>query len=79
MSVKKTCTLFRLFQSNILIGVLVSLLSVYFMATGSYASLSERIESEAMLNLFLVGGFIYSAIFWYINTFAVRCGSRASA
>lgn len=73
MTQKKACALHKLFNLNMLVGLLVFATTVYFIITGSYDSLQARMQSEALLNVLSIGGLIYTAAFWYIKTFAINC------
>ncbi|HSH30698.1 MAG TPA: hypothetical protein VK971_12375 [Thiohalobacter sp.] len=70
MSSKQAHLLHRLFQANIFIGIGVFLAMVYFIATGDYADIQARKETEAVLNAFAIGGLIYSCFFWMVDLFS---------
>ncbi|MBE9515401.1 MAG: hypothetical protein IME93_00335 [Proteobacteria bacterium] len=60
----------RLFNINILSGLAVALVAFLLMISSDYSSLGERKSWDAIYNTVIFGGLIYSAVFWYVNTFA---------
>ena len=70
MSENKARKLHRIYQLNILLGVIVFAISCFFMITGEYDSLAMRQQAESLLNLVGLGAMLYAVGFWYLNTFA---------
>ena len=55
-----------LFRTNMVVGVLISMIAVYFIITGQYANLETRNTVETLLNVAFIGGILYTVAFWYI-------------
>lgn len=51
-------------RANIAVGLLVTVVALYMIFTGDYASHQTRLASETVLNRFAVGGLIYMGIVW---------------
>ena len=59
-----------LFRFNMAVGLLISMVAVYFIITGQYANLETRKTVETLLNVGFIGGILYSIAFWYICAFS---------
>ncbi|MCW8854812.1 MAG: hypothetical protein OQK72_08945 [Gammaproteobacteria bacterium] len=70
MSENRARKLHRIFQLNIIAGVLIFAISCFFMITGEYESLAMRQQAENMLNLLGLGSMLYAVGFWYLTMFA---------
>lgn len=69
----------RIFRINMLIGFLVAAASVYFILTGHYDNLAQRITAEAMMNKIAVGGLLYVAGFWYMCVFRKQIFNKSNS
>ena len=70
MSEAKARKLHRLFQFNIIAGVIVFVISVFFMITGEYENLAMREQGESLLNMVGLGSMLYALGFWYLIVLA---------
>ena len=70
MPENKARKLHRLFQFNIILGVLIFAISCFFMITGEYESLAMRQQGEGLLNMLGLGAMLYAVVFWYLTMFA---------
>jgi hypothetical protein len=59
----------RIFRINMLVGFIVAAASVYFILTGHYDNLQQRLGTEAVLNKVAIGGLLYIVAFWYMCVF----------
>ena len=59
----------RIFRVNMLIGFLVAVATVYFILTGHYDNLQQRMGAESLLNKVAIGGILYAVGFWYLCVF----------
>jgi len=57
----------KLLGANIALGILVSIVAVYFIISGEYANLEMRKSAETLLNTTAIGGLIYSVAAWYLD------------
>lgn len=55
-----------LFRANMAIGVLASIVAVYFIINAQYPDLASRKAMETLLNITFVGGLLYAVGFWYV-------------
>jgi len=55
-----------LFRINMVLGVLASLVAVYFIINAQYPDLAARKSMETLLNIAFVGGLLYAVGFWYV-------------
>lgn len=60
----------RLFNINIVSGLLLAACAYVLMISSDYANIAERKSWDAIYNMVILGGVIYAIIFWYMNTFA---------
>ena len=60
----------RIFRANMLLGLAVSVIALYFMITGQYDNLQARLATEALLGNIAIGGLLYLVAFWYICLFS---------
>ena len=70
MSLKNAKQYRILFRANMALGLLISLVSVYFIVTGQYTDLETRKTFETILNFTFIGGILYLVIFWYACAFS---------
>jgi presenilin-like A22 family membrane protease len=68
----------RIFRVNILIGILVAAATVYFILTGHYENLQQRIGAESLMNKIALGGILYAIGFWYLCVFRKQIFARLS-
>lgn len=54
----------RFLRANIAIGLGITVVALYMIFTGDYATYQARQASEAVLNRFVIGGLIYVAVVW---------------
>ncbi len=73
---KNELTLKKLFRVNMLLGMLVVAGSVYFMLTGHYDNLQQRLDAEAVMNKVAIGGLLYVVGFWYMCVFRKQIFSK---
>lgn len=59
----------RIFRVNMLIGFVVAAVTVYFILTGHYDNLQQRLGAESLLNKIAIGGILYTVGFWYLCVF----------
>ena len=69
----------RIFRINMLIGFLVVAASVYFIVTGHYDNLAQRLTAEATMNKIAVGGLLYVAGFWYMCVFRKQLFNKSNS
>ncbi len=62
MDKPKICRIHAFLVSNIVLGMLVFAVSVYFIIVGEYANLQERTATEAILNLVSLSSLAWGAI-----------------
>jgi len=55
-----------LFRINMALGVLASLVAVYFIINAQYPDLAARKSMETLLNIAFAGGLLYAVGFWYV-------------
>ena len=73
---KNELTLKKIFRVNMLIGMMVVAGSVYFILTGHYDNLQQRLGAEAVMNKVAVGGLLYVVGFWYMCVFRKQMFSK---
>jgi len=54
----------RFLRANIALGLTITVVALYMIFTGDYASHQARQASEAVFNRFAIGGLIYMAVVW---------------
>ena len=73
---KNELTLKKIFRINMLIGMMVVAGSVYFILTGHYDNLEQRLGAEALMNKIAIGGLLYLVGFWYMCVFRKQIFSK---
>ena len=69
----------KVFRINMLIGLLVVAVSVFFILNGHYDNLQQRLSAEAWMNGLAVGGILYMVSFWYMCVFRKYLFSKVNA
>lgn len=59
----------HIFRINMLIGLAVAIVAIYFIVTGTYANIQIRETTESTLNWLGIGGMLYLVGFWYMCVF----------
>ena len=59
----------KVFRINMLLGLVVSIIAVYYMITGTYVNIQAREATESLLGLVGIGGMLYLVGFWYMCVF----------
>jgi hypothetical protein len=54
----------RILRFNVLLGLMVFAVAVFFNITGEYGSLAERNAAESVYNMVAVSGVLFSAFSW---------------
>lgn len=54
----------RFFRANIALGLTITMVALYLIFTGDYATYQARKAGEAVLNRYVIGGLIYMALVW---------------
>ncbi len=63
----KSGCIHKLLQTNIAVGLLVTVTAVFFIISGEYANLEMRQQSETLLNFASIGGLVFSAAAWFLD------------
>lgn len=68
-NISKLNMLRRVFRANMLIGLSIVLIAIYFIITGSYENIRAREATETTLSWLGIGGLLYLVSFGYMCAF----------